>query len=284
MAESLVAMLIIVPVVLVIYGLGKYLDIKDMSFQASRYSAWQTTVGDNSAEIVKTTKERFFMSPYAGFEENAGNSISWKENSKLDGDRWGRIKSHRNIALASEESENLVDRDNLQLYKTESSLDQEVWGKGLREVESDAVGNSLFDEVVSSIQHVKLGVNSDGYVESKVEVPLGKSYLLNGNDPRASNQIAMSTSLALVSDPWVPSNEAAFKDRVDDMVLLDGNAMRISEPLSVIGRLVPDSWDAFTDIKGVAESDYEMASQRQSEILPCNRLRDEDARQSCENN
>lgn len=273
MAESLVAMLIIVPVVLFIYGLGKYLDVKDMTFQSSRYSAWQATVGDNPSEVVRTTKERFFMSPYAGFEGNADSSISWKESSKLNGDRWGRMKSHRNTDLETEDSENLVDRDNLQLFESESGLDQEVWSRGVKRVQSEEIDTSFFTKLVSSAQHATLKVNSSGVVESKVEVPLGETYLLNMSGPSDSEQFSMSTTLALVTDPWVPANDADFTDRVNDMVLLNGDAMKVTEFASSLGEYVPDSSKVLSDFKSASSGNYSMASESQSEILPCNRVK-----------
>lgn len=62
LAEFLVALIVLVPLLLMVPLLGKYIDINQTTLQASRYVAWEKTVdtGKSDATLAAEVRRRFY--------------------------------------------------------------------------------------------------------------------------------------------------------------------------------------------------------------------------------
>ena len=86
LTECCTLMAAMVPLMFGIPMIGKLIDLKQASVQASRYSAWETTVGQQSAPV--NVNARFFSDASAGIHSAATNPDShalWGEDASFTG-------------------------------------------------------------------------------------------------------------------------------------------------------------------------------------------------------
>lgn len=223
MAETIVALLALAPFIAAIPLLGKQLDIKQKTFDATRYSMWERTVwrSDGAAnrksedDITLEARDRTLGSPLAGVldvEEIRNQGVTenplWRDGQRR------RLLDHDDNGAPIERN------------ASERPAPVDV---GYLLVPAIAYGDGVLGDLQRLLRLDSLSLNRRAYVSTSISVgvrpvlaqradrpvSLGESAV--SDSERA--QIVQSASGAMLSDTWTASDEAQFQRRIDDVTI-----------------------------------------------------------------
>ena len=257
MIETLVSFLALIPLVFGIYYIAKYMDIRDTTIEASRFAAWETTVG--ATDVGTSVQEKFFRHELAGFRGNAGGErLEWGS---------GRIMQRRLEGGGTPATE-LATYSGINLDDPARRPDGGA-GYGFSDVSFGGI------RLLTS----SLAVNLDarGLTENTVTVPLGASYVLQRGGGSDSNPAQMQITSTILSDAWVPTGAAGFRNNTDGLVPFDDenvfglDVLQISESIMLFPGMTSGPFLA-PELGDAAAGGFNMVPIDQSMILPEDRV------------
>ena len=223
MAETIVSLLALAPFIVAIPLLGKQLDIKQKTFDATRYSMWERTVwrSDGASnrkseeDITLEARDRTLGSPLAGVldvEDIRSQGVTenplWRDGQRR------RLLDHNDDGAPIERNAN------------ERPAPVDV---GYVLVPAIAYGDGPLGELQRLLRLDSLSLNRRAYASTSLSVgvrpvlaqradrpvSLGEVRVTDGERP----QIVQSASGAMLSDTWTASDEAQFQRRIDDVTI-----------------------------------------------------------------
>lgn len=219
-AETLVSMLALVPLFILIPYIGKYLDVKSKSVEANRYVAWERTnfsdpgaawgADENSrddSQIARDVAQRFFGDPRSGILTNAVQGVSenplWRDH--LGGSLIANAGPLSGGVTISEGDAPVPRGPAVNLLTSGFSLGPLDVGLDLNK--NSFVRNGVSLPVIALPNFERRGAAID------IEPPTGPGFTFN-------------QSGAILTDPWTPTSEENFVDRIDGLT--------VDEPLQFI--------------------------------------------------
>lgn len=234
LSETLVAFVVLVPVLMLIPYLGKYLDVKHKAEDSARYAVWERTVfsdpgaGWNALENQKSDarlrteiRARFIEEPRAPITAAAspgGRNFLWEDH------RGGNLVPLTEFQAGIDEVREPFAyglRGRTFLGKPESlSLFGALALDGLPLLNqldglSDLLGGAL---------DFSLGLNSQGFAQSSVQLPtidlpIFRRVGATLDIDVATNRRQFTSASAILTDPWVPGSESNYRETLDGMVI-----------------------------------------------------------------
>lgn len=214
-AEFIVALAFLVPMLLMIPTLANMLSLQTEAHKASRYVAWERTAYSNadlkSAGVLSTeVQQRFFESSENGFGDTVTSTFEspWRDfkyNTNM-------VDLTRGVAMSVDQSRSA----------TGASQNASAWlaGKGGRYDPANAV---QLDTLQSSRLSIPLK-SENSLLEATRSVNVWHHERDTANNPEApidpvseERGFYLASSSALVADGWAPANETMFHDRVNGM-------------------------------------------------------------------
>lgn len=223
MAETIVSLLALAPFIVAIPLLGKQLDIKQKTFDATRYSIWERTIwrSDGASnrksdeDITLEARDRTLGSPLAGMlavEEVRNQGVT--ENPLWRDGRRQRLLDHND--------------DGAPIDRTSNERPTPV-DVGYLLVPAIAYGDGVLGELQRLLQLDSLNLNRRAYVSTSVSVGIrpvlaqladrSVSLGVREADGEERDQIVQSAAGAILSDTWTASDEAHFGRRIDDVTI-----------------------------------------------------------------
>lgn len=219
-AETLVSMLALVPLFILIPYIGKYLDVKSKTVEANRYASWERTNfsdpgaawggGENSRsddQIARDVAQRFLGDPRSAILTNGTGPVT----------------------------ENPLWRDHLggSLVASAGPLSNGVnINEGDAPVPRGPAVNLLTSGFSIGPLDVGLDLNKRSFISNGVSVPVvplpnfSRRGAAISIEPPEVPGITFSQSGSILTDPWAPTSEENFADRIDGLT--------IDEPLQFI--------------------------------------------------
>ncbi len=253
MAETLISMVVFIPLFLSIPVLGKYMDIKQKALEATRYAAWERTIwaGDNGIgwgdgqvniksmqEVITEIDRRFYGHPLQGLDDSR----------QTENPLWGTRQGGEDIRFLGRRASDAQDTDNVTALRAElPRYESRPPGYDAGIVDAVANGGDFGGGALD-------GISTNGIpgIGSDCEVPgvdfdtglfLGRSNRVNLmletpiNNVLGQPDLVISTRAGILSNAWVVprDSEDFYKTRV--------GRITASEPLScfvaIIGELSP---------------------------------------------
>lgn len=216
LAETIVALVALLPFLGGIVLLGKQLDVKHKSFDALRYSVWERTVwsadAKSDADIAMEALDRSFGDPTTGvMSVDSLRSGGVSRNPLWQHRRQFLLTSPSSSAIASQLSDGAA--------PVEPGY---VLMPGL------AYGAGPVGIAAAALQMDDLGLNRNAFARASIEANIRA--LLDDGDGRPLTQRATG---AVLSDTWSPRDENELGRRVDRIT-----ANELVEALELPGRVI----------------------------------------------
>ena len=234
LSETLVAFVVLVPILMLTPYLGKYLDVKHKAEDSARYAVWERTVfsdpgaGWNALENQKSgaairseIRARFIEEPRAAVTASTlpgGRNFLWEDH------RGGELVPLDEFQASLNEAREPFAyglRGRTFLGKPESlSLFGALAQDGLPLLNqldglSDFLGGAL---------DFSLGLNSQGFAQSGVQLPVVDLPIFSRVGATLDIDVAtgrrqFGSASAILTDPWVPGAEINYRETLDGMVI-----------------------------------------------------------------
>ena len=227
LVEFVVLAIIMVPLLFAIPMIGKLIDVEQTAVQASRYAAWETTVGVSAAD-GNALQGRFFADPAASIATGVGgtgNNPLWGEGLVSRG---GHEKNTRIVVM----SDGVAAIPHVPARDGRASIAAGV-GEAVKEA-----GNAL--EKVSSLgAPVDWSLSADGLTVGGVRVGVGRNGLLR-NSPSpcavAGAYACLEELSVIMSDGWSAGDDDQAVERIRSLV--PANALReVGDLFSLAGKI-----------------------------------------------
>ena len=234
LTETLVAFVVLVPILMLIPYLGKYLDVKHKAGDGARYAIWERTLfsdGDASWDSGENTKSderiaaevraRFTgdpRSPIVGGGGAVGRNLLWEDH------RGGNLVPLENFSVTVSETREPfpygLGGRSLLGKPSSLSLVESLSRDGLPVIN----GLDGLSDVLGGAFDFTLGLNARGFAVSRVELPvvdlpqfdrIGATLDINV----AVNLRTLSATSAVLTDAWIPGSEGNYRDRLDGLVI-----------------------------------------------------------------
>ena len=253
LTEMIVLSLVMVPLMFTIPMLGKLIDLKQQTIQASRYLAWQQThapqQGRNTVRTQNELRQRFFSSAELPVTTMPEENTSRFAAHHLWGDGASLHSANRDAADVPEMWESLNFSDSVQIKDDTSTFSVNENGlPGPARLVSEGVNlaTSLVENLSSSAQW---DVETEGVyaVDISLEAEVGSLLTPQGSNCIQTNEqgegagshtdtICLGIRTAILADGWSAATDDQARRRVQTMVpatVLDP----LGEVLSVLGQL-----------------------------------------------
>lgn len=225
LAETMVALLALVPFIGGIVLLGKQLDVKHKSFDALRYSVWERTVwsargnhAKSDADITVEALDRSFGNPEAGLlpiEQLRAGGVS--QNPFWRDGRQALLTDTPGAAIRSDFADGVAPVD-----------------AGYIALSALAHGDGPLAVAAQALQMDDLSLNRRAFTTATIEANL-RPVLAFRADHEASNPehapLTQRATGAVLSDTWSSRDEREFSRRVDNVT-----ANELIETLELPGR------------------------------------------------
>jgi hypothetical protein len=227
-------MLALAPFIAGIPLLGKQLDIKQKSFDATRYAVWERTIwsptgthAKSAEEIALEARDRALGDPLVGVTaSDVLQSQGITENPLWRDAHREPLLDYANTPVASAEDEQA------------SPVEVGRWF-----VPSIAYGDGALADVARALKTRDLQLNRHAFATVSGSITLRPVLEQLADHPRSLSGAAdeeeqhaalvQRTSGAILSDTWIASDENSFRKRVDDLALDE-----MLENLELPGRLI----------------------------------------------
>ena len=218
-AETLVALLALGPIVAGIPLLGKQLDIKQKSYDATRYAVWERTIwsttgshAKSAAEIALEARDRAIGDPSVGIvsseilqTQGITENAFWRDAHRVP------LLDYEAVPVAYQEDE--------------QPTPVEV-GRWL--VPSIVYGDGALADVAKALKVRDLNLNRRAFANVAATLTLRPVLeqradhhpsLAGSVEEREHASIVHRTGGAILSDTWASSDENNFRQRIDDLAL-----------------------------------------------------------------
>lgn len=217
LAETIVALVALLPFIGGIVLLGKQLDVKHKSFDALRYSLWERTVwsgsganGKSDADITLEALDRSFGDPSTGvLPPDLLRSTGISRNSLWRHQRQSLLTTPTSDAISTRLSDGAAPVE-----------PGHVLMRGL------AHGTGPVGVAAAALQMDDLGLNRNAFATANIEANV-RSFFDDAN----AQPLTQRATGALFSDAWSSRNENEFGRRVDRIT-----ANELIEALELPGR------------------------------------------------
>ncbi len=239
MTEFAVLTLAMLPIMIGIPMVGKMIDLKQTTINASRYAAWEATVSStlNPADQIDS---RFFQDSEGAIKTRAVQHAS----NRLWGETSGVAPTSYMEKGAVRIADNSAAADALQVNITNSIDGGSSVGVSFGGTVKDA------GDILSWAPGTDWGIAADGLLRAAVQVRVKENALLNGANTNACNDegttfACMTAENSIMVDNWSASSDRQAADRTRSFV--PTTAIRdVSDILAAIGN-VP----VFKELKGL---------------------------------
>lgn len=232
--------LVMVPLFFAIPMIGKLIDLKQTTIQASRYSAWEATVypSGSNANMPTAVKERFFGDSdnvLVSHASEAGSNSLWGDDESIEIGQWWN--------------------------RTQVEIDEESV-LGVPYQRTIASGGSAFEigrqasetgEILDGVSGNEWGLESNGYVRADINLDIQENAWLARSDGACGGEesyTCITASSVIMSDGWSSSGDEQARRRVRS--LMPATILEpIGDAVSLLGHLpVLDELDGLKNAFG----------------------------------
>jgi hypothetical protein len=238
MTEFAVLTLVMLPIMMGIPMVGKMIDLKQTTINASRYAAWEATVSDDY-NVADQIDSRFF--------KDSESAIKTQNVAPASHRLWGETSAVDPSSYIEKGSVRIAD-DSAAAKALEVNITNGVQGGSTNSLTFGGVVKDS-GEILSWAPGTDWGVNDDGLLRAAVQVKIKQNYLLNQSNSACFEEgktfSCMTEANSIMVDNWSASNDRQAADRVRSFV--PTTAIRdVSDILAAIGE-VP----TFAELKGL---------------------------------
>jgi len=216
MVEVLVSMLFFLPVFLMVPVIGKYLDVKQKTIEASRYAAWErsvwadpghnwgkdTTTNSKSDDIIATEVDRRFFGHLSQMISH--QSALPHKDGVVDNPMWNTTNTKIEMFEKKQNGSTKPVESYLPILKGVKTGSKKL--RAFTEIKEQKTPATPL--VVGQVADMmKLG--AEDYVIATVSTPI-KNHSISKDD-----KLVISAKSALLTNTWSAPDEAKFEDRVD---------------------------------------------------------------------
>ncbi len=224
--------MIMAPLFFAIPMIGKLIDLKQTTIQASRYSAWETTVypGGSNGNMPTAVKERFFgdnKNAFVSYSSEAGSNPLWGDDEINVNGRWWN------------ETDAVIDEGSVSGMPYQTIITS--GGNGFE------IGNQASNsgEILDGVSGNTWGLESNGYVRADINLDIQESTWLErtqGNCGGENSYTCINASSVIMNDGWSASGNDQVRRRVRSLMpasILEpiGNAVSLLGNLPVLDEL-----------------------------------------------
>lgn len=216
LTEVLVSLVFFVPVFLLVPIIGKYLDIKQKTIEASRYAVWERSIwsdpgsswdnnenSKNDEAIALEVDRRFF----GHLSQLITDKSAFAHNSVVENPMWTTIDTTVDVHSKKKQSNNTETKSlTLPILKGVNTGSKTL--RAYTEIKEEKIPVSSIG--VDQIARL-MGVKVNDYVIATVSTPI-KNYTVSDED------LFIQAKSALLTNTWSAADEAKFKERVDELV------------------------------------------------------------------
>lgn len=232
LVEASVLMVVLLPLIYGVVMLGKLIDLKQTTEQASRYAAWESTVytadGSHGAAPAGIT-ERFFGEPTASLQTQRvepGINPLWGNTQTQDANRF---EVDTRVAIKSPAITADYQRD-----IAEPTVAMSV---------GEQAGKS--GEMLDGLSGNSWGLTANGLVQANVGVQMNSSAWLNAEATGCGtdqSSVCLNSRAVILVDGWSASNDAHSEERVRSLMPASaieplGNAISLVGNIPMFGEL-----------------------------------------------
>ncbi len=239
MTEFAVLTLAMLPIMIGIPMVGKMIDLKQTTINASRYSAWEATVASGTIEAAQVNS-RFF--------QNSDGAIKTQAVQHESHQLWGETSGTAPDSYMDKGSVRISD-SSVVSNSSDTNHTQNVSDARTAAVSFGGVVKDV-GEILSWAPGTDWGISQDGLLNAEVQVKVKENDFLNGENTAACNSedgtfACMTASNSIMVDNWSASSDRQAADRTRSFV--PTTAIRdVSDILAAIGN-VP----VFKELKGL---------------------------------
>jgi hypothetical protein len=231
--EFVVLLTFFVPLFLTIPLIGKYLDVKQKTIEASRYAVWERTVWSDvnpsswwnddenhksDEQVQKEIDERIYGNPRIGLHDNMlSDNYFWKNH------KGEKILKESKVNNSSSNSQKSI----VQINETESPINMigvdELAYKGVPVLgEITKIASKITNVFGKFIPQCKgapgidfdkgMNLGANNYAIANVSAKV-HNYTVTGGE------LTMKARSAILSNAWAAPREAKFRERTDKLVM-----------------------------------------------------------------
>ena len=267
MVELFVLAIIMVPLLFAIPMIGKLIDVRQTAVQASRYTAWESTVGGPGSE-GSAVSARFFADPYSPIVTGAGS----EGYNPLWGDELRARGVHERNTRVAVKSADVAEIAHVPVRGNEDSV-------------AAAVGETVHraGTIMKSVSNLgggaEWGLAGDGLTVGGVRVGVERNGWLDRaatDCPVAGAYTCLDELSVIMSDGWSAGGTDQAARRVRSLV--PANALsKVGKMVSKAGKVKP-----FAELKGLKNAfghvDMSVLPASENNRRPLERYDEEEAR------
>ncbi len=277
LTEVLISMLVFAPMILIIPVIGKYIDVKQKTIEASRYAVWERSVWAdpenswNSGEQQKSNEDialevdrRFF----GHLSQRIADKSAYPYKGSVVNPMWNTINTKPKKSL---NNSNNTATDAYQPILNGVNGNSKTLRAYTKMTAADMPVSLLGIDQVASLMDIKV----KDYIIATVSTPIKNHSLSDDN-------LVIQAKSALLTNTWSVPSKKEFTKRVDDLVLGDevndliikvtGNVISLGGAIA-IGLYYPDLYFLNAPKIRFLKTDVEV----DSTDLPKHLLREKDA-------
>ncbi len=230
--ETVISMVVFVPLILAVPVLGKYMDIKQKALESSRYVAWERTVwsdggqgwGDasvadkSSDSIVNEVDTRFYGHPLQGIQGTDGDSANRQQTRNP---LWGTRRDNRDVRfLGNRASSNEGDQSQQVLRVELNSFVERPDYVAPGNLFVNPVADTGITTGIGALEQALGVIESIAVGDCELGVSLTRGLML-GTENRADvvlhtpinnvlgqRDLLLTTTAGILSNAWVVPNDA----------------------------------------------------------------------------
>jgi len=230
MTEFAVLTLAMLPIMIGIPMVGKMIDLKQTTINASRYAAWEATVA-NGFDTADQIDSRFFQDSEGAIKTQAVQH----DSNRL----WGEVSSLAPNSYMAMGDVRIAD-SSVAAGALETNISSTVEGGSTLGVTFGGIVK-FAGNILSWAPDTDWEIESDGLLRAAVQVQVKENGLLNGSNNLACNNegttfACMTAANSIMVDNWSASNDHHAADRTRSFV--PTTAIRdVSDILAAIGKV-----------------------------------------------
>ena len=224
LTEVVVLMLVMVPLAFTIPMLGKLIDLKQNSIQASRYLAWQQahapSQSTDAASITNDVNRRFFGAPESAIVSGTGNTV---DQPIGENPLWGSSGGNRSVSQQTGFWERFGFTDDVTLDLQQTRTAQH---SGDLPTIAAATTHSIDATTgfVEALSGANWDVESNGMVSVNLDITARLGSLLTnssgtcGERQSSDDEFCLEMGSAILADGWSASSSDQAKERTQAFV------------------------------------------------------------------
>jgi len=224
LVETTVLMVVMLPLIFALSMVGKLIDLKQTTEQASRYTSWESTVGaERSGSLSnESVRERFFSdaeTPIYSQAQHAAVNAMWGDSNES----MGQFQSASTVVL------------------DQSSIDVHISDNAVPQTAAMKIGEAAArsGEILEDVSGNSWALSADGpssitvsaQIESSSWLPASLSECTDGN-----SNVCLSSRAVILGDSWSASDDSQAEQRVRS--LMPATVLEpVGNAVSIVGNL-----------------------------------------------